>query len=100
MINNDNPKVRLLADAVRVTATEKALAEITDLANAALLDLKRQGVNKLDIDDPLIFQAVKLYVKGHYGYDKDSARFDDGYRSLSAGIALCDEYREESESNG
>ncbi len=70
--------------AVRVSETETSTKEITELIEAAAADLSRQGVDTIDLDDPLTKQAVKLYCKAHYGYDNNTERFDAAYVSLSA----------------
>ena len=50
--------------------------DIQDTIDAALFDLRVSGVVKLDEDDPLIIQAVKLYCKANYGLDnKDYEKY-------------------------
>lgn len=77
---------------LRVNRTSASDEEITSLVQAAVLDLQRQGVQQICIADPLIWQSIKLYCKGHYGYDKDSEKFAKAYEAISAGLALCGEY--------
>lgn len=84
-----------LFHALRVSKTEAIETEITSLCLVAVADLKRQGVDIVNLDDPLVKQAVKLYCKAHYGYDKDTERFDLAYTSLSAAMSLCGDYDSE-----
>ena len=58
----------------RVSAgTDDFDSELQDIIDAALIDLQRKGIKTelLDEDDPdkLVKQAVRLYVKAHFGYD-------------------------------
>lgn len=85
--------------AVRVSETETSTEEITGLIEAAAADLSRQGVDTIDLDDPLVKQAVKLYCKAHYGYDSNTERFDAAYVSLSAAMSLCGDYDEDGDPN-
>lgn len=64
-------KVRL---ALRITTTSFD-DEITDLINAALLDLGLAGVIEDDTDNALIIRAVITYCKLHFG-DIDTAEYD------------------------
>ena len=86
--------------AVRVKETTTSKEEVTLLINAAAADLQRRGVGIIDLDDPLTKQAVKLYCKGHYGYDKDNERFIHAYESLADGMALSGDYDEDGDSDG
>lgn len=88
-----------MLDALRVSQTEESEAEVSSLCQVALADLRRQGVDVIDIDDPLIKQAVKLYCKAHYGYDNNTERFDAAYVSLSAAMSLCGDYDEDGDPN-
>lgn len=78
--------------ALRISNTEASSSEVEDLISAAVADLGRQGVKSIDLDDPLTKQAIKLYCKAHYGYDKDMERFEAAYVSLSAAMSLCGDY--------
>lgn len=84
--------IEYVIQSVRVTQTEAAEAEVTALIRAAVVDLSRQGVDEVDLSDPLIIDAVKLYVKANYGYDKDAERFMRAYEGLSASLALSSDY--------
>lgn len=56
-------------------------SEINDLIQAALFDLKTNGVWTENQDDPLILQAVKTYCRAHFhspaDYDKLLAAYED-----------------------
>lgn len=79
--------VEEILDYIRVNATEKSRAEVTTLILAGVADLSRQGVRKISLDDPLTKQVIRLYCKGHYGYD-DGEKFLRSYEALSAAMAL------------
>ncbi len=67
--------------------------EILDLINAAKLDLRLSGVIKINEEDPLILQAVKVYCKANFGLDnKDSEKYQASYDSLKQHLSLCGEY--------
>lgn len=69
--------------------------EVQDLIDSAKADLKLSGVINQDETDPLIIQAVKCYVKSHYGYEnKEAERFEQSYLSLKTHLSLCSEYTE------
>lgn len=85
--------------AVRVKQTDTSEEEVTLLIQAAGADISRRGVEKIDPDDPLTKQAIKLYCKGHYGYDKGNERFLLAYEKLADAMALSSDY-EGGDSNG
>jgi hypothetical protein len=72
-------KVKL---ALRIT-TDAFDSELTDLINAALLDLGIAGVNEFEATttDALIIRAVITYCKVHFGepdeYDRLKASYDE-----------------------
>lgn len=72
-------KVKL---ALRIT-TDAFDSELTDLINAALLDLGIAGVNEFDATttDALVIRAVITYCKVHFGepdeYDRLKASYDE-----------------------
>lgn len=75
---------------LRVT-TDSLDGEIEMLANAALYDMERAGVNPVLLEDPddlgpFTKHAVTAYCKAHFGYDVSEAeRFDESYRRI-----VCD----------
>ena len=81
-----------MISAVRVSRSKTSEDEITLLIQAAGADLNRRGVDVVDPDDPLTKQAIKLYCKGNYGYDKGSERFMQAYESLADSMSLSGDY--------
>lgn len=85
-------KVRL---ALRITTTSFD-AEITDLINAALLDLGLAGVVEDDTTDALIIRAVITYCKLHFGdidtneYDRLKLSYDEQKAQLSMATGYTD----------
>lgn len=68
--------------------------EIEGLILACKADLKIAGVDIVDETDPLTKQAIRIYVKGHFGYDENSERFKQAYESLKRVMPLASEYDE------
>lgn len=66
--------------------------EIKQTMDAGILDLKNAGVKKIDIEDPLIKQALKLYLKSHFGYEKESEKFENSYTHLKISLSLSGDY--------
>lgn len=83
-----------LCRAVRAKETETSRQEVEGLASAACADLSRQGVKAVNPEEALTKQAIRLYVKAHYGYDENTERFLSAYEALSAGMALSGDYEE------
>lgn len=77
--------------ALRITHSELD-GEIEDLKTAALLDLKRVGVEKRDEEDALIVQAVKMYVKAELDFDGKGERYRRAYEMMAQALSLCGEY--------
>lgn len=94
MVSITESYLAAMISAVRVSQTFTSEEEITLLINAAANDLKRRGVDVINLEDPLTKQAVRLYCKGHYGYDKDSERFQRAYEALADGMSLSGDYDE------
>lgn len=88
-----------LMQAVRVK-TEKASDEIRDLIESCKKDLEIAGVYVTDETEPLCKQAIKLYCKANYGYDKDSEKFRAAYAALRDSMALSGDYTEEGDAGG
>ena len=68
--------------------------EIQQTVAACLLDLKNVGVVNFREDDPLLQQAVKLYLKAQFGYDDKSEKWEEAYEHLKALLSLSGEYTE------
>ena len=92
MVSITESYLAAMISAVRVSQTFTSEEEITLLISAAADDLKRRGVDVINLEDPLTKQAVRLYCKGHYGYDKDSERFQKAYEALADGMSLSGDY--------
>lgn len=77
-------------------------SEIKDLIDAAKMDLKIAGVEKIEIDDeeekliivdPLIVRAITMYVKANFGWDNpDSEKLQQAYLMLKQHLALSGDY--------
>lgn len=80
-----------LMAAVRVKNTN-AKTEIEDLIEACKIQLRIGGVYEPKGDDPLYKQAIKLYCKAYYGYDKDSEKFAAAFAALRDSMALSGDY--------
>ena len=66
--------------------------EICQTLAAGLLDLQNAGVVRLDIRDPLIQQAEKLYLKANFGSDPNADKFAQAYGYLKASLSLSGDY--------
>ena len=85
-------KVKL---ALRIKSN-KTDEDILDLIEACKIDLTTAGVKKINKDDALIIQAVKLYCKANYGLDNDdSEKYSKAYETLKISLALCGDYNVE-----
>lgn len=69
--------------------------EIRQVISACLIDLSNAGVANLDTTDPLIQQAMKLYLKSQFGYDEEAGRFGQAYEFLKCSLALSSDYNTE-----
>ena len=73
---------------MRIT-TDAFDSEISDLADAALADLRIAGANRASVapSDPLVLRAVTTYCKMHFGapdeYDRLKASYDEQKGQLS-----------------
>lgn len=84
-----------LRNAIRIS-NSKADEEIKDLLEACKVDLSMKGIKKIDEKDPIIFQAIKLYVKANFGLDnKESEKYTKAYEGLRDSISLCGDYNVE-----
>lgn len=68
--------------------------EVTDLINAALLDLGVAGVVETDTSDPLIIRAVETYCKMHWGDPEDPVRLKSSYDEQKAQLSMHSGYTE------
>lgn len=83
-------KVKL---ALRITTTAFD-DELTDLINAALLDLGLAGVNEFasTTTDPLIIRAVVTYCKVHFGEPDEFERLKESYDEQKAQLSMATGY--------
>lgn len=67
--------------------------EISDLIQAALYDLKTNGVDALNMQtDPLIMQAVKTYCRAHFHSPADYDRLLAAYEEQKGHLMNCTGY--------
>jgi len=71
--------------------------EITDLINAAIMDLGVAGVSNVDETDPLINRAIMTFVKMNFGINYGSGNADyenlkKSYDEQKAQLALTTGY--------
>jgi hypothetical protein len=79
---------------LRIT-TEAFDTELTDLINAALLDLGIAGVTKIavsDTTDALIRRAVTTYVRLNFGQPDDYDRLKASYDEQKAQLSMATGY--------
>ena len=72
--------------------------EITDVINAAKLDLQRVGVIVPTLDSEIDAQmeiAIILYARWHFDFENDGARYQKMYYDKRADLALCEDYTHE-----
>ena len=68
--------------------------EIEGLIASAKLDLGIGGVNKTDENDALIYRAISLYCKAHFGMaNPDSEKYQEAYTELRTHLSLAGGYR-------
>ena len=77
--------------ALRIT-TDAFDAELTDLMNAALLDMGIAGVTNDSTSDPLVLRAVITYCKLHFGQPDDYDRLKRSYDEQKAQLATATGY--------
>ncbi len=66
--------------------------EIDDFISACKADLRRIGVKKIDEKDPLILQAIKLFVKAQVDFEGQGERFTKAYEMLAQSLSLSGDY--------
>jgi hypothetical protein len=69
--------------------------EIEQTMQACAIDLGNAGVVNIDFTDPLIKQAVKLYLKAQFRSDDGDNKFADAYEHLKKALALSSDYNTE-----
>lgn len=67
-------------------------SEITDLIEAAIVDLGIAGVKNTDLSKPIILQAVTTYVKLNFGSPEEYDRLKKSYDEQKAQLGMNTEY--------
>ncbi len=66
--------------------------ELQDLIDAAYLDLDIAGVTGYDVDDALVRQAVKTYVRAHFKSPDDYDRLAASYEAQKGQLQIATGY--------
>lgn len=77
-------------------------SEISDIIDAAKLDLKRVGVVIPQLDTEIDAQmevAIILYVRWQFDFENDGNRYKAMYFDKRADLALCGDYNGNEEPN-
>lgn len=78
--------------ALRITTTSLD-TEVTDIIEAAKIDLNISGVVKIVETDYLIKRAIIIYAKANFGLENnDSEKYQKSYDLLKEHLALCGDY--------
>ena len=80
-----------IKDSMRIKHSA-ADTDLNDVISAGKADLKRVGVKKINEDDPLIIQAMKLYAKWQFDFELEAERYRLSYEKLRDSLSLCGEY--------
>lgn len=75
-------------------------SEIMQTAAACMLDLENAGVVNFCAEDPLLQQAIKLYLKAQFGYDEKSEKWEAAYERLKKALSLSGKYNTEASTDG
>lgn len=75
-------------------------AEIQDLIDAALADLKLAGITKEDQEDPLIIRAVVTYCRANFGSPDDYQLLKASYDEQKGQMQTATGYTDWGEDNG
>lgn len=67
-------------------------SELTDLINAACLDLGLAGVTETDTSNNLVKRAVITYVKMHFGEPENYERLKASYDEQKAQMSMATGY--------
>ena len=82
------------------TSHSKLDEDIQADIDACLADLKVCGIIHAGVDDPLIFNAIKLYCKSLYTDDTaKGAEYLRRYESLKASLRMAEGYGWEADTN-
>lgn len=79
--------------ALRISSTSaKITEEIEDCIAACKVDLKNDGVKRIDETDALIIRAITLYCKAEFGYQNNAEKFRNSYDILKMRLSMSQEY--------
>lgn len=70
--------------------------DLQDDIDAALMDLKRVGIDVTDQSQPLIIKAVKLYCRWQQDYMGKAEQYCKAYTGLMQALSLAGDYIAES----
>ena len=86
----------MLLDKIRETLRithNKLDNEIQDMIEACKNDMIISGISKIDEEDPLVLQAIKVYCKREYESDMNKRdRYDLAYDNIIKHMGLTKEY--------
>ena len=86
----------MLLDKIRETLRithNKLDNEIQDMIDACKNDMIISGISKIDEEDPLVLQAIKVYCKREYESDMNKRdRYDLAYDNIIKHMGLTKEY--------
>ena len=101
MGENEKTVEEAMLDAVKLAMAVKVNdydSEITDLIDAALLDLKSNGIDTDSLTesaasiDKLLLQAVKTYARAHFRSPADGERLERSYREQKGHMMFAKGY--------
>ena len=85
----------MMLDEVKQALRIKSAAfdgELTQLIEAAKMDLVISGIKQPDDGDALIKRAVIVYCQANFGASADAERYQRSYELLKSHLALCGDY--------
>lgn len=79
------------------TADTTLIDEIGDCVDACIEDLKRSGAQlqtdgTLDLSDPLVLSACKMYARSVYGFEADSEKYKNCYEQIKQQLCMYSAY--------
>lgn len=77
---------------IRRSSVSDLDTEVKQTVAACFLDMSGAGVVNFDPADPLLQQAAKLYLKAHFGFNAESAKYEAAYEHLKISMSLCSDY--------
>lgn len=77
--------------ALRITTTAFD-SELTDLIEAAVIDLRQAGITNTDATDPMIRRAIITFCKLNFGQVDDYDRLKASYDEQKAQLGMATNY--------